>query len=84
MSAVEKVNQILDVTRLPSKTSARILPKHKFLIYLDHDGCLSHSNKVHPLNFASKPALQENNFLHDILVQDVLKLLPFKLFEIHL
>lgn len=52
--------------------------------YLDQDGCLSHVQELLPLQASFEPALQEDDFLHHILVQCVLQLLPLRLLQVDL
>lgn len=55
-----------------------------FGVYLNQDGCLSHVQKLFPLQVTSEPALQEDDLMHDILVECVLQLLSLQLLEEHL
>lgn len=53
-------------------------------VYLNQDGCLSHVQKLFPLQTSSEPALKEYDLTHYILVQRVLQLLSLQLLQEHL
>lgn len=53
-------------------------------VYLNQDGCLSHVQKLFPLQVSSEPALKEDDLTHYVLVQRVLQLLSLQLLQEHL